>query len=204
VLACRLVLASIPKGLPIEHVKTSAGQLQSEECHRPTRLRDPVAVGTFLGCEQRSGAAPRIRLRGLRLGTGRLTLARQVTLAELPPTGRCREADRGLPVSDGTQRASTNRCVLFGCTSGRRPALGIAGRGLKIVRGKALAPRDHSHRKGATPVPAHSWNRDAPPRCIRWPRSAKSCGIETPNYRHLCKVILLATHTTLPWPGGIR
>ncbi len=54
--------------------QTSAGQLQSEERYRPTRLRDPVAVVTSWAASRRSGSP---HVGGLRLGNRAAHLARQ-------------------------------------------------------------------------------------------------------------------------------
>jgi hypothetical protein len=70
----RLVRRVDSKGLADRARQTSAGQLQSQECHRPTRLCDPVAAGTSWAPSRRS-CGPDIG--GLRLGSRATHLARQ-------------------------------------------------------------------------------------------------------------------------------
>jgi len=109
--------ASIPKGLPIEHVKRVLASAIGR-VHRPTRTTRFLLLLHVLGCD-RQVAAPHAGA-DFDWETGGITLPRQTVTDTLSfPTSRCRKAIAAY-LKDGRTR-STNRCVFLLHKRGRRP-----------------------------------------------------------------------------------
>jgi len=115
----RLALASIPKGLPIEHVKRVLAS-----CNRKSAIgrRDYAILLLLARLGLRAGEVAALTLEDFDWETGRLTLrGKGDRYAELPVP-----ADVGKAIAaylkDGRTR-STNRCVLgfYACPDSNRP-----------------------------------------------------------------------------------
>jgi len=186
-------VASIPKGLPIEHVKRVLAS-----CNRKSAI---LLLLARLGL--RAGEVAALTLEDFDWESGRLTLrGKSDRYAELPVP-----ADVGKAIAaylkDGRTR-STNRCVFL---RAQAPAVGLRNsRSVGLIVAKALARAGiNCRRKGA-----HQFRHTLATEMLRHGASLAEIG-EVLRHRNpqttaiYAKVDLASLRTlALPWPGGIR
>ena len=196
-LRSRLVLASIPKGLPLEHVKRVLAS-----CNRKSAIgrRDYAILLLLARLGLRAGEVVSLTLEDFDWETGRLTLrGKGDRYAELPvPT------DVGKAIAaylkNGRTR-STNRCVFL---RAQAPAVSLKNsRSVGLIVAKALARAGiNCRRKGAHQFRHALATEMLRQRCIVG-RDWRTLAASTPaNYRHLCQGrSCLATHTSPSMAG---
>jgi integrase/recombinase XerD len=193
-------VASIPKGLPIEHVKRVLAS-----CNRGSAIgrRDYAILLLLARLGLRAGEVTGLTLEDFDWETGRLTLrGKGDRYAELPVP-----ADVGKAVAaylkDGRTR-STNRCVFL---RAQAPAVGLRNsRSVGLIVARALARAGIiCRRKGA-----HQFRHTLATEMLRHGASLAEIG-EVLRHRNpqttaiYAKVDLASLRTlALPWPGGIR
>jgi len=193
-------VASIPKGLPIEHVKRVLAS-----CNRKSAIgrRDYAILLLLARLGLRAGEVAALTLEDFDWETGRLTLrGKGDRYAELPVP-----ADVGKAIAaylkHGRTR-STNRCVFL---RAQAPAIGLRNsRSVGLIVAKALARAGiNCRRKGA-----HQFRHTLATEMLRHGASLAEIG-EVLRHRNpqttaiYAKVDLASLRTlALPWPGGIR
>jgi len=192
-------VASIPKGLPIEHVKRVL-----DSCNRKTAIgrRDYAILLLLARPRLRAGQVAALTLEDFDWEAGRLTLrGKGDRYAELPVP-----ADVGKAIAaylkDGGPR-STNRCVFL---RAQAPVGLRNSRSVGLIVAKALARAGiNCRRKGA-----HQFRHTLATEMLRHGASLAEIG-EVLRHRNpqttaiYAKVDLASLRTlALPWPGGIR